>query len=151
MSCPSLRQARASAHSSSLPCAALPPPLCRAWQQVMGVNLEGSRNAAQAVYPFMREAGRGKVSDGRGGAVHPSRAPCFAPRAPPAAGKNGTRARGPDAHGPADAQRPPACQVIFISSVAGKKGAGTQVAYACSKGALLPLTRSLAAAWGGDK
>ena len=30
-------------------------------------------------------------------------------------------------------------------------GAGTQVAYAVSKGALLPLSRSLAAAWGKDK
>lgn len=29
-------------------------------------------------------------------------------------------------------------------------GAGTQIAYACSKGALLPMARSLAAAWGKD-
>lgn len=31
------------------------------------------------------------------------------------------------------------------------RSAGTQVAYACSKGALLSLARSLAAAWGKDK
>eukprot|EP00887_Chlorella_sp_A99_P004911 scaffold4.g4911.t1 len=41
-------------------------------------------------------------------------------------------------------------KVVFISSIAGARGAGAQVAYACSKGALLPLSNSLAAAWGKD-
>ncbi|EFN59245.1 hypothetical protein CHLNCDRAFT_50121 [Chlorella variabilis] len=41
-------------------------------------------------------------------------------------------------------------KIVLISSIAGIRGAGTQVAYACSKGALLPLARSLAAAWGRD-
>lgn len=41
-------------------------------------------------------------------------------------------------------------KVVFVSSIAGTRSAGTQVAYACSKGAVLPLARSLAAAWGKD-
>ncbi|PSC68695.1 2-deoxy-D-gluconate 3-dehydrogenase [Micractinium conductrix] len=41
-------------------------------------------------------------------------------------------------------------KVIFISSIAGTRSAGAQVAYACSKGAVLSLGRSLAAAWGKD-
>lgn len=70
------------------------------WTEVFSVNVEGSYNAAHAVYPHMVKAGRGKV--------------------------------------------------VFISSIAGIRGAGTQVAYAASKGALLPLARSLASAWGKD-
>eukprot|EP00887_Chlorella_sp_A99_P006831 scaffold2.g6831.t1 len=41
-------------------------------------------------------------------------------------------------------------KVVFISSIAGTRSAGMQAAYASSKGALLTLGRSLAAAWGRD-
>jgi NAD(P)-dependent dehydrogenase (short-subunit alcohol dehydrogenase family) len=41
-------------------------------------------------------------------------------------------------------------KVVFVSSIAGTRGAGAQVAYACSKGAVLPLSRSLASSWGKD-
>ena len=36
------------------------------------------------------------------------------------------------------------------SSIAAKRGFGAQVAYCASKGALLPLSKSLATAWGKD-
>jgi NAD(P)-dependent dehydrogenase (short-subunit alcohol dehydrogenase family) len=42
-------------------------------------------------------------------------------------------------------------KVVLISSIAGSRSAGAQLAYAVSKGAVLSLGRSLAAAWGKDK
>ncbi|KAL4436582.1 hypothetical protein ABPG75_003721 [Micractinium tetrahymenae] len=41
-------------------------------------------------------------------------------------------------------------KIILMSSIAGIRGFGAQVAYCASKGALLPLSKSLAVAWGKD-
>ena len=45
----------------------------------------------------------------------------------------------------------PPSQIIIMSSIAGIRGFGAQAAYCASKGALLPLSKSLAVAWGKDK
>ncbi|PRW44575.1 2-deoxy-D-gluconate 3-dehydrogenase [Chlorella sorokiniana] len=41
-------------------------------------------------------------------------------------------------------------KIIIMSSIAGIRGFGAQVAYCASKGALLPLSKSLAVAWGKE-
>ena len=43
-----------------------------------------------------------------------------------------------------------ACLADACSSIAAQRGFGAQVAYCASKGALLPLSKSLAVAWGPD-
>lgn len=42
-------------------------------------------------------------------------------------------------------------KVVIMSSIAGQYGYGLQSAYCSSKGALVPLAKSLALAWAGDK
>ncbi|PRW44424.1 2-deoxy-D-gluconate 3-dehydrogenase [Chlorella sorokiniana] len=42
------------------------------------------------------------------------------------------------------------CKIIIMSSIAGIRRFGAQVAYCASKGALLPLSKSLAVAWGKE-
>ena len=106
-----------------------PPPGRSNWAEVMATNVEGSYNAARACFPYMQKAGHGKIvfissiAGTRGESLCPR-----VPRRCPGGRRLAEGARRPARPRPA--------------------GAGTQVAYACSKGGVLALAKSLAAAWG---
>lgn len=94
------------------------------------------------------------ASPSRAGLRHRKRVPCNNLSGKHHCKKTHRRCRELAAHvlsACAKLHRLPSVQVVFVSSIAGTRSAGTQVAYACSKGAVLPLARSLAAAWGKDK
>ena len=121
---------------------ACPPPAGAnsGWTEVISTNLEGSYNAAHACHPHMAAAGRGKVVFISSIAGTRSEW-CllgirFERKRHAGGGMRCSQVLTIPLRSAAPAWRP--------------AGAGTQVAYAASKGALLSLSRSLAAAWGKD-
>jgi NAD(P)-dependent dehydrogenase (short-subunit alcohol dehydrogenase family) len=120
------------------------------WDSVFAVNAKGALNTCQAAYPYMKKGGSGKIiiissiagvrGEGALRAEHYAHAVAWPA---PAAGVPGAwHAPCLASSGCAGGPSRDACLSLA--------GFGMQAAYCASKGALLPLCKSLAVAWGRD-